>query len=182
VKGDEEFREVVSNEPLFLDRPLRRVRRFRLVLVAYAVAIIVCSAVAAYTAAYFADRNLRDQVAAIDADRAANRAKIVKQQDATAALVEQARQALCALIQRTPPDAEINRQRVRYRCGPYLPPSAPGRDATQTPTPGPGSSTGPPTPPPPRTPPTVAPHPTPTPTPSPSPTQPHLICVLSLCI
>jgi hypothetical protein len=183
--SDAEQFQVTSTEPIELNRPFRTLRRIRLLVLLIGLAIVVFSAASSYAGYEFGAQRTNAQIAELNRERATNRATLMNAQATIAKTVETYREALCALIQRTQPDPEINRQRTTFHCGPYLAPSSPGRQATQAPTPVPSVPVARPTltprprptPTPTRPPPTVAPTP-----PPPSPSPPPLVCILFLCL
>lgn len=178
---------VVSTEPVVFTKPMRTLRRLRIVLVGFGAAMLICAAVGSFVGYELAAHRANAQIAAQNADRAQNRAKLQQQQAATVAQVEQQREALCTVLQRVDPDAAIAQQRKAYHCGPYLPPGSAERQRTLGPaSPPPGSS---PRPRPSSPPASHAPHRTAAPpSTAPRPSAPtnsrpgHLICVLGICL
>jgi len=180
---------VLSTEPFVLDHPTMRIRRAKVALVSYALAIVLCSFAAAYIGYELGADRTNAQIAALNKNRATAHALLLAGQKANATQNERTRELVCDLLQRMPTDPQINADRIANKCGPYIPPKArpttPVRSnpPTQRPTPAPAPA------------PTVGkPHPTPTPTPTPtpapgpprtpapSPSPPQLLCILNICI
>lgn len=186
----EEF-EVRATEPVVFDRPFRTLRRLKVALIAFGVAVLVCTAVGSFVGYQLAAHRANAQISELNASRAENRAKLQQQAAANSAQIEAQREVFCTLLQRVAPDKAIDQERKAFRCGPYLPPGAPGRQQTVGPIapqppvlPAPSPTPKPvPRPSPTSAHPTVAPSPprsTPVPPPRPSPS--HLICVLGICL
>ncbi len=144
-QGHEQY-QVVATEPMLIDKPLRRLRRIRVAIVLAGVAIVVCAFAAAYVGYSLSSHDLRSQVAALNASRATNRAQLQQQQADTQAQVQQGLALLCAVLQRIPPDAEMDYLRMFYHCGPYLPPGDPRRQHVVLPTSPPASPPATPSP------------------------------------
>lgn len=183
----EEF-EVRATEPVVFDRPFRTLRRLKVALIAFGVAVLVCTAVGSFVGYQLAAHRANAQISELNASRAENRAKLQQQAAANSAQIEAQREVFCTLLQRVPPDKAIDQERMAFRCGPYLPPGTPGRQQTVGPL-VPQRSVPPaprPTPPPAPRPSPSAVHPTVAPAPPttgpPRPTPSHLICVLGICL
>src|SRR5436305_2772753 len=129
---------VVSDQPLQVKNPKATVR---LIAVQFALAIVLRSGAAGWVGYQLAAAHTDKRIHALEDDLEQRRQARAKQDAQVHALLEQYRQAMCALIERTPPDAEIDRQRAIYHCGPYRPPvsPSPGQGAT----PGPPGTAGP---------------------------------------
>lgn len=179
---------VLSTEPFLLDHPLKRIRRARVAVALFVLALLVVPAASAWIGYELGARRTNAQIAALNDARAAAHANLLAGQKANSAREESDRELICDVLQRMPPDPEINRDRMAYKCGPYLPPSSAGPQQTPgavTPIPAssqPARSVPPPTPGHPTAAPAPPSHPTPTPAPRPMPSPSHLICVLGICL
>jgi hypothetical protein len=184
IEPTDHLTSVLSTEPFVLDQPTMRIRRAKIALLLFALAIIVCSAGAAYVGYELGATRTNNQIAALNKARAVSHANLLAGQKANTAQNERTRELVCDLLQRMPTDPQINADRIANHCGPYLPPkSRPTITATTTsttvpnPQPNPAPTVGRP-----------KPKPTPTPTPGPpqtptlSPTPPQLLCILGICM
>jgi hypothetical protein len=187
---------VLSTEPFVLDRPFTRIKRAKIAVTLFILALIVVPSVSAWVGYELGAQRTNAQIAVLNADRASAHAGIVKAQQSTAAREERDREVLCALLERDQQDPTITKWRKQYQCGPVVKPStAAGPKPTAGPTLGALGRQPLPVPAPQPTPtaapaPHPAPHPTPTgnpPTLAPTPppvivSPPHLVCLLGICL
>lgn len=164
---------VTADRPVELHNPVRRAR--------IAVGMLVFAIMAAATAGGWAGyelgaRHTDARVSALERDQQQRAATRTQQ-------IEQLRTTACVVLDRLPPDPDVDRQRQLFRCGPYVPqPSAAPAGPGATPRPGstggappapPAQSGAPPIPHPPR----PVPIPQPPPVPSPTPGSGLRVCL-----
>lgn len=136
---------VTSDEPVSLTRPRRAVQ---LTAVAYALAIVICSAVGSYVATVVAHErgsaHTDERIAALERDLTVRRAAAAEANARRDQQLRETERVVCVVFNRLEPrDVEVQAVRVRFRCdqqpqpsvdpsaGPPLPPlpapSASGR-------------------------------------------------------
>lgn len=161
--------QVISDRPVELHNP---VGRARLALALLALAILLAAGAGGWGGYELAARRIDARVSALERDQQQRTA-------ARSAQIEQLRTTACVILNRLPPDPDVDRQRQLFGCGPYVPqPASSPRSAGSA---GPGAPPGPlstgggpappaqpgapPTPQPPRPTPSPQPRPVPSPTP-----------------
>lgn len=122
---------VTSDEPVSLTRPRRAVRA---TAVAYALAIVICSATGSYVATVIAHErgsaHTDRRIARLETDLGQRRAAAAEANARRDQQIAETRRVVCVVFNRLQPrDAEVERVRAEFKCDqqPDPQPSASGR-------------------------------------------------------